>query len=162
MINKALFLRYALPCADKLIERGETTKEYIEEIKRCLRNRERIKNEYLKIFKVAFAFCEELGKKLKKNAMDEEIIRKYFWFEHDKIVDLTGACIECKILPGRVEKISNNKAIVMTPIGKKTCSLELAEEIKKGDYVTLHLNFVIEKISRKNAKTLWKIKEALI
>lgn len=162
MINKRLFLRYALPCAEELIKRKEVTKEYIEEIKYCLKNNKKVKEKYLKTFKIAYSYCKEIGKKIKRKAMDEEVIRRYFWFEHDKIVDIMGSKLECKILPGKIEKINGKKAIVITPIGKKLCSLEFAKGVKENSFVTLHYNYVVERISEKNAKILWKYKEYII
>ena len=159
MIRKDLFLRYALPCANTLIERGETTKDEIEKMKKILQKGEEISNDAIKKFKVAYAFCKELGKKLNKNPMDEEVIRKYFWFEHDYLVDLMGADIDCKVYPARIEKIENKKAFVITPIGKMECKIELIKNLKKNDWVTIHRKYVVEKISEKDAKLLWKIKE---
>ncbi|MEM5812995.1 MAG: hypothetical protein QXU71_01375 [Candidatus Aenigmatarchaeota archaeon] len=159
MIDKYLFLRYALPCAKEMIKRKEVSKEYIEKIKYCIKNKEKIKEDYLKTFPIAYSFCKEIGKKIKRNAMDEEVIRRYFWFEHDKVVDILGSKIECKIFPGKVEKIKGKKATLITPIGEKICSLDLAKDIKEGDFVTLHYNYVVEKISKKDAEILWKYKE---
>ncbi|MEM7816890.1 MAG: hypothetical protein QXZ20_03180 [Candidatus Aenigmatarchaeota archaeon] len=159
MINKYLFLRYALPCAEELIKRKEVTKEYVEEIKDCLKSNKKIKEDYIKIFKIAYSYCKEIGKKIKRDAMDEEVIRKYFWFEHDKVVDILGSKLDCKVFPGKIEKIEGEGAVVITPIGKRIYSLEFARGIKEKDFVTLHYNYVVEKISKKDAKMLWKYKE---
>lgn len=159
MINKYLFLRYALPCARDMIKRKDVSKEYIEKIKSCLKENKKIKDDYLKTFIVAYSFCKELGKKMKRDAMEEEVIRKYFWFEHDKIVEIMGSGLDCKIFPGKVKKIEGNKAIVITPIGKKICSLELARNINENDFVTLHYNYIVEKVGVEDAKMLWKYKE---
>ncbi len=57
----------------------------------------------------------------------------------------------CFAIPGKVEKIENNKAIVDYGIEKREADLSLVK-IKEGDYVLVNNGFVIEKVPEKEAK----------
>ena len=57
----------------------------------------------------------------------------------------------CLAVPGKVEKIENNKIVIGYGIEKREADTSLIE-VKEGDYVIVNAGFVIEKIPEKEAK----------
>ena len=57
----------------------------------------------------------------------------------------------CLAIPGKIEKIEKNKAIVDYGIEKREADTSLVD-IKEGDYVIVNAGFIIEKIPEKEAK----------
>ncbi len=57
----------------------------------------------------------------------------------------------CLAIPGKIEKVENNTAIIDYGIEKREADTSLVE-IKEGDYVIVNAGFIIEKIPEKEAK----------
>ena len=57
----------------------------------------------------------------------------------------------CLAIPGKVEKIENNKIVIDYGIEKREAGTSLIE-VKEGDYVIVNAGFIIEKIPEKEAK----------
>jgi len=57
----------------------------------------------------------------------------------------------CLAIPGKIEKVENNTAIIDYGIEKREADSSLIE-IKEGDYVIVNAGFIIEKIPEKEAK----------
>ncbi len=38
-------------------------------------------------FRVAYAWCELIAKEMRRESIDEDAIRAYFWFVHDAVID---------------------------------------------------------------------------
>jgi hydrogenase maturation factor len=119
-----------------------------------------------KIFKVANLMCEKIAKSLGKKAIDESIVRKYFLFNHDKVVDKRYKIfrdfdpLACRLYSGRIINIKNRKATVQTIIGRKKYKMYPFQNLKKGDSVIVHRDIIIERISESLEKKLWKLKES--
>lgn len=61
----------------------------------------------------------------------------------------------CIAAPGKIEKISKDKAVVDFNGTKVEASTRLKPDAKKNDYVLVHAGFVIEIVDKKDAlKTL--------
>jgi len=163
---RLLFLRYALPCAETLIKRGIVSKDYIRKLMKNISFNEKIPKDSERIFKTANLMCIKIAKKLGKKSIDEIAIRKYFLFEHDKIVDKRYKIfrdfdsLACMTYPGRILNLKNRRALVQTTIGKKKYKTNLIQGLKTGDNVVVHRNFVVEKINENLAKRLWKLKKS--
>jgi hydrogenase expression/formation protein HypC len=97
------------------------------------------------------AMCNSIAKKMKKSAIDKEVIRRYFLVEHARIVDLRHKVkkdfdpILCKTYIGKVIEVEKNNAKVETAIGKLKCRTDFVPDIKIGDRVVVHYNFIVEK-----------------
>lgn len=162
---RTLFFRYAVPCSETLAKRGVITQKYQRNLMKAVFLNKRILKNSENIFKIAGSMCEKTAKKLGKKFMDEEVIRRYFLFNHDKVVDRRYKIfrdfdpLTCRLYSGRVISIKNRKATVQTIIGRKKYRIYPFQKIKAGDYVVVHRNIAIERISGSLAKKLWKLKE---
>jgi poly-beta-hydroxyalkanoate depolymerase len=76
--NKELFLRYAIPCGEVLVRRGELQNDILEELSQSVSEGKEIRIPIEKIFKVASRMCTILAKQMRKKEIDEEVIRRYF------------------------------------------------------------------------------------
>ncbi len=57
----------------------------------------------------------------------------------------------CLAIPGKIEKIENNTAIVDYGIEKRKANNSLLD-VNVGDYVIVNAGFIIEKIPKEEAK----------
>jgi len=160
--SKKLFFRYAVPCSETLAKRGVITQKYQRNLMKSILLNKRIPKNSENIFKVASSMCEKTAKKLGKKLVDEEVVRRYFLFGHDKVVDRRYKIFKdfdpmlCRLYSGKVI-VSGSRALVQTIMGDKEYIASL--RIKKGDYVVVHRDFIVEKISKKLARKLWSIKQ---
>ena len=96
--------------------------------------------------------CTILAKQMGKKEIDSEVIRRYFLVEHEKAIkwrkqvrpDLKLK--DCLVHPGRVLRNSPDGIIVKTGIGDKLLRADFAEGLKKKDWVSVHYDYVSEKI----------------
>lgn len=63
----------------------------------------------------------------------------------------------CLSIPVKILEIKNNKVIVDYSGERKEFDTQLVEDAKKGDYVLISNGFIIKKISRKEAKEIFKV-----
>jgi len=151
--NLKLFLKYALPCAETLVERGQVSPDYVDSAIEAVAGGKEIPPGVEKIFKTALENCEILAKSSKKDSIDEEIIRNYFLFNHDSTVDSRFCAmgdfdpIECRTYPGKVLEIKGKIATVETPLMTFDYRTDFVPDLKVNDFVVVHRDFVIEKIS---------------
>ena len=161
--TRLLFLKYALPCAPTLVKRGLVSQYEIKNLVKNISQREKVLTRPEKIFKTANSMCARIAKNLGKKCVDKEVIRKYFLFEHDKVVDKRYDAfrdfdaMRCRTFAGKV--LDANKTIVQTLTGKKKYRDDFVLGLKKGDYVVIHRNFVVEKVNERLARNLWKLKQ---
>lgn len=165
--DKRLFLKYALPCATTLVKRGWIKQEDMDRMLDMLVNNKEINVDLKKIFVVASSICSLIAMKAEKKEIDSGVIRDYFWNEHDYMVDKRYEEMkdfdpeECRVYSGKVLKVGE-KAEVMTPKGTASYRKDLAPEIKEGDYVVMHYDFIVEKITKETAKLLWDSRQSTI
>jgi hydrogenase maturation factor len=163
--SRMLFLKYALPCADTLVERGTVSKKLIKDSIRSISLNRKVSRHPEKIFKTAHAMCEKIARRARKKSIDEIAVRRYFLFEHDKIVDSRYELfndfdpLQCRVFPGKILKIKNKEALIKTIIGKKKYRTNFIQNLRIGDCVVVHRSFTVEKISESMLKKLWKLKE---
>lgn len=158
--DKELFLRYAIPCGEVLVRRGELKGELLNELKESVEHGQDIDAPVGDIFKVATRMCTILAKRMGKSEIDNEVIRRYFMLEHEKAIrwrkqvrpDINVK--ECMVYPGKVLKIDFDKALVQTPLGEAMLKNDFTPDLHKGDLVSTHYDFVSEKIKRNHA---WKM-----
>ncbi len=150
--NKELFLRYAVPCGEVLVKRGDLRKELLKKLHDSVMYGQDIDLPVERFFPVASKMCTILAKKMGKKAIDDEVIRKYFLIEHEKALlwrkqikpDINIK--DCRVYPGRVIKIYSGKALVKTPMGEVMLRTDFVKNLKPRDWVTKHYDYVIEKI----------------
>ena len=165
---RALFMKYALPCAGTLVKRGIVKGGEVKKLMKDVSSGTPVPESSEKIFKTALRECIKIARKSGKNSIDAESVRKYFLFGHDdavrkrykKFSDFDPA--SCAVYPGKVKSIRNGKALVETPMKASEFSTRLCPEIKKGDWASVHRNFIAEKISPKLANSLWRRKRNLL
>jgi len=163
--SRMLFLKYALPCASNLVKRGSVSNKLIEKSVRNLSLNRKLNGHPEKFFKIAYAMCEKIAGRTSKKFIDKNVVRRYFLFEHDKVVDSRYEefkdfnPLQCRVFSGKILKIRNKEALIKTIIGSKKYRTNFIQKLRIGDYVVVHRNFVVEKISESMFKKLWKLKE---
>lgn len=157
--SKELFLKYAIPCGHILVSRGKISKERLGKLKARLLKGEGIK-DVEKVFKTAAGMCYIIANNMGKKMIDRAVIRKYFWYEHSRAIEWRHSIYKdfdkklCKVYPGKVIK-AGKKAIVKTPIGKRKLKKDFMPDLMKNDLVTVHYDYIIEKISESEFKRFW-------
>jgi len=162
--TRLLFFRYALPCSTTLVKRGFLSKKVVNKLIENLSLNKEIQKDFEKNFKIANWMCNKIARRLKKKYIDNTVIRKYFLFEHDKVVDWRYSMFKdfnpenCRVYSGKVIRFKNKKALIKTILGIRNYKTNFVNNLKIGDYVVVHRNFVVEKINSKLSKKLWKLK----
>jgi hypothetical protein len=150
--NRELFLRYAIPCGEVLVDRGELKGELLRQLNDSVRNRQGIDVPIEGVFKVAARMCTILAKQMGRNEIDDEVTRRYFLIEHEKAIkwrkqvrpDLKVK--DCLVYPGRILRINPEGTLVKTKLGEKLFRNDFAQGLKKRDWVSVHYDYVSEKI----------------
>jgi hydrogenase maturation factor len=162
---RLLFLKYASPCAETLVKRGTVTKKQMNDMLVDVSYRRESSKDAAKKFKTAIFICKKIAKKLNKKIIDVEVIRRYFLLEHDKIVDGRYKMFKdfdpqkCRTYSGKIISTKNGFAIVNTIIGNKKYRTDFVPQLKVGNYVIVHRNFIIERINKNLAEKLWRLKD---
>lgn len=115
-----------------------------------------------KTFRVATAMCNFIAAKMGKKSVDSEVIRKYFLFEHNNVVDERSKLAKgldnesCKTYAGKILSIKEKLAIVKTRIGEKEYSTSFLNDAKVGDRVAVHFSYIIERVSAETEEKMSK------
>jgi hypothetical protein len=158
--DKELFLRYAIPCGEVLVRRGELRHELLQKLNDSVAHGQDIDLPIEKMFKVASRMCTILAKRMGKSEIDEEVIRRYFMLEHEKAIKWRKQVRpdikvrECMVYPGRVLRIDFDKALVKTPLGEALLRNDFTPDLHPGDRVSTHYDYVSEKIKPWHAKKM--------
>ncbi|MCD6495905.1 MAG: hypothetical protein J7K54_01405 [Candidatus Aenigmarchaeota archaeon] len=152
--NRDLFLRYAVPCGDVLVRRGELQKELLDSMRNAVKEGSDVEFSIEDKFKVASRMCTILAKQMNKDRIDDEVIRRYFLVEHEKAIlwrkqvkpDIDVE--ECKVYAGRITKLDDRFAFVKTPLGEVMLRTDFREglKLKEGDWVSKHYGYIAEKL----------------
>lgn len=149
-----LFFLYAHPCGDVLVAKGKLPASKLASMRRTLA-KGGTPDEPPSLFEKA---VERLGFTAARTGgarMDEDTIRKFFWFDHDDMVEDESLC---RILPAKVLKVDGMNALVSTPAGRRNVNVSMLGKAAAGDLLAIHYNYACEKISRKDFGRLWKVK----
>jgi hypothetical protein len=163
--DKELFLRYAIPCGEVLVKRGELKEELLKGLNDSVKNREEIEIPIENVFKVATRMCTILARQMDKKEIDSEVIRRYFLIEHEKAIkwrkqikpDLKIS--ECLVYPGRILRIDPDRILVKTKHGGKFFRDDFAEGLRKKDWVSTHYDYIAEKIKADHINKMLKERE---
>ena len=157
--NKELFLKYAIPCGDVLVKRGDLKQETLDRIRERVIKKQRVEDDLERVFPIAVRMCRLIAKKLGKGVIDPETIRQYFWHEHAKAVEWRAEIYpdipkkECLTYPARVLKPGKNP-LVETPMGEKRAKPDFVPGLKKDEWVIIHYDYIVEKIPWEKAEKL--------
>ena len=157
---KKLFLKYAIPCGHVLVERGDLKKEKLAELGKKLMAGERIDDDLEEVFRIGVRMCFLIAKKLGKDSIDEEVIRRYFWKEHEEAIKWRASIYPdvkpeaCRIYAGRITGVGGGFVEAETPKGTAKYRRDFIENPKENDFVILHYGYAVEKITEKEYKTL--------
>jgi len=161
--DRMLFMKYALPCAGTLVKRCSITQEEWDSLIDTVRRNRTIPKDAEKIFKVAFAACSLIALDCSKSEIDEEVIREYYLFGHDEMIDKRYEEMGdfdpdmCRIRPGIVKSFENGFATVENVHGLRKYRTDYCD-VKRNDVVATHWNFVVEKIPEETAERMKKQK----
>ena len=160
--DRLLFFRYALPCAGTLVKRGTVSQDHVDSLMAEVSENKAPGRGEENLFKVANAMCAVIAKKMGKDSIDADVIRRYFLFEHSKVVDerfeLMGDFdpVDCRTYAGKVLEVAKDSALVETKLGRKRYKTLLDKDVKKDDSVAVHFDFVVEKIPNPVAEKMNK------
>jgi hypothetical protein len=149
--DKKLFMRYAIPCADTLVERGNITQGRLDDLIRKMVSGLEFTGDDISIFKVAKAHCTMIAKRNGKKEIDAEVIEEYFLGKHDKVVDERYEQMRdfdperCRIYTGKVLLVKDGKATVETPKGRSEFRADFLPDVMKGDSVIVHRDFIVKR-----------------
>jgi hypothetical protein len=160
--DKELFLRYAIPCGEVLVRRGELREDLLKRISDSLKSRQEIDIPLENVFRVATRMCTILAKRMGRKEIDSEVIRRYFLIEHEKAIrwrkqikpDISVK--ECKVYSGRVLRIDPDGILVKTRLGERMYRDDFAEDLQKKDWVSVHYDYIAEKIKSSQANKMIK------
>ncbi len=163
--DKELFLRYAIPCGEVLVKRGELREELLKKLNDSVKGGGGIEIPIENVFKVATRMCTILAKQMGRKEIDSEVIRRYFLIEHEKAIkwrkeirpDLKIS--ECLVYPGRILRIDPDRILVKTKLGEGFFRKDFAEDLKKKDRVSVHYDYVSEKIKADHFNKMLKRRE---
>jgi hypothetical protein len=164
--DRLLFMKYAMPCAGVLVQRGNVAQEDVDEIITAVKAG-KVPRGAEKMCKVAFAACSLIAKDRKKDKIDREVINHYFHFAHDEVIDRRYEEMgdfdtnSCRIRAGVVEAVGKDFAVVSNSSGRRKYKTDFVAGLKKDDIVTTHWNFVVEKIDRATAEKMIEQKAKL-
>jgi len=158
--DRELFLRYAIPCGEVLVRRGEVREELLKKLNDSVKNKENVDYPIEDVFKVASRMCTIIAKRMGKNEIDDEVIRRYFLIEHEnailwrKQVRPELKLEECLVYPGRVLKVAHDGILVKTPLGEKLFRNDFAQDLRPRDWVSVHYDYVSERLSESHVKRM--------
>jgi len=63
----------------------------------------------------------------------------------------------CLSLPGQIEKIDGETALIDYGGIKKEANISFLEDVHEGDFVLVHVGFAIEKVDEKQARGMYNL-----
>jgi len=149
MKPEVFFLKYAFPCSFVLLSRGEIDRKEYELLYKSAKE-ETLYLPIKKIEKIFWRALEFVG-----SISDLNSVQKYWWFDHNKYLKLkkfknisNELFKECLVIPCRVVSVSEKKVRVKSPFLDKITELKTDfVDVRLGDKVTKHYDYVCEKIS---------------
>lgn len=181
--DRILFLKYAIPSTWKghcstpdfplrsIPAQGPNTQikeikmspEYIDQLIKTVSENKTPPEGAEDSYSFAMRMCEETRKKMNKKEIDADVIRRYFLFVHNTVVDQKHELrpdfdnIACKTYVGRVVEADGGWATVeIAALGRRKYKTILAkkQEIKKDDIVTVHYDYIAERINTELAREI--------
>jgi hypothetical protein len=85
--DRRLFLRYALPCAETLVKRGDVKKAFVDGLILAVSSGRPIPKGAESMFKTAISNCEGAARRMGRKTIGRDVIRVYFLVDHRKAVE---------------------------------------------------------------------------
>lgn len=150
------FFKYAFPCAFLKLERKEITKKEYSEMEKKFCNGGSIGKKNLeRIFKPAFVRIKRLAERMQKDFWSIDVIKEYWLNEHNNLIDendggwaeQTGRFKDlCKVHMAEIIEERDKSLLVRYGNMRREVYNVLVPNAKKGDRVTIHFSYAIEKI----------------
>ena len=151
-----LFLRYAVPCAFIICQRGEISEDQRLRLEEAALGKVKIeRKEIEKVFWRAFNRIDELAHKMKKERWHLLVIREYFLQYHNQLIDQKKDSYAkaprtlrelCKVEKARIKEKKGEYYLVELADGRKravTCSF--VPDAQVGDAVIVHYGYAVER-----------------
>jgi hydrogenase maturation factor len=151
-----LFFEYAFTA---LASCANVSDEKISELEKLLVSGENPTKEELEgMFPCAFGRIDRMDG---DNEWSYETVKKYWWEEHNRIIDAGedgygdvphDLSEPCKVSFVEVVELEKGKIIYYGKTGEDKKASTYFKDLEVGDFVTIHLGRVVEKISEKDFK----------
>jgi len=155
---RRLFLKYAVPSCETHVRRREMQQSRADELMAILSENGKLPDDAEQTFKVALQVCGALAGIMHKDSIDADVVREYFLVLHNRVVDEQKEMLRnvdshfdparCKTYSGKVINIEGENAVVATELGRRNYKMAFARDVKNGDTVAVHYDFIIEKIPK--------------
>lgn len=159
---ESFFLRYAFPCAQIIVQRGELSEEKYKSLENAaINNKPLPRTELERIFHRAFEFIERLARRMHKDKWDIEVIREYFYNDHNRSI-CSGEGVY-KIAPDmlkdlsmvHISKVIDRNDDVLTveytnlhgSKAQRNVFATFVPKAKVGDKVRTHYGYAVELVS---------------
>ncbi|MDE1865046.1 MAG: HypC/HybG/HupF family hydrogenase formation chaperone [Candidatus Micrarchaeota archaeon] len=160
---RIVFTRYAIPCSGTIIERGKMTREQVDRLTELVTDGRAPEDGVERMYPVADAMCKLVARQMGKSEIDAEVVREYFLIRHSAVVDERYELMrdfdpnECRTYPGKVVAVNDGQAIVETSRGRRAYKTVLARDVGPNDLVSVHFDFVVERITEQMAERMRKV-----
>jgi hypothetical protein len=157
---RLIFMKYAIPCSGTIVSRGKMTREKVDGLTAMVAEGVAPDDGSEKLFPIADAMCNLIARQMGKEEVDVDVVREYFLFRHSQVVDERYELMRdfdpaaCRTYPGVVVSAEGGRAVVRTELGEKSYDTVLAKGVGKGENVSVHFDFVVERISEKTAEKM--------
>ena len=148
------FLRYAYPCAYIIMQRGELSKQELDELEDIAIHNKPISRQRLEnIFFRAFEHIERLAKLRNKSRWSPEVIQEYFYSYHNLVIDngegsyaTTPPTLKelSKVDTAEVTYKTDNVLTVQFNGKIRNVVDSFVPEARVGDRVRIHYGFAVE------------------
>jgi len=166
-----LLVSYGMGCIDTLVSDGKMNRVYADSLISRVFDGKPLDEADARSFKVAYAKCATLARKLGKKSIDAEVIRTYFLdpSEHNRFVDALFAAVkdfdpvECKAQVGVVLQLGKGSATVKTRFNGKEYTKSYGNHLrglKEGDEVVVHSGHIAEGMSTELNLLIEQLKSA--
>ncbi|MFN6992442.1 MAG: HypC/HybG/HupF family hydrogenase formation chaperone [Fervidobacterium sp.] len=124
-------------------------------------------NGFENTFIVAVSMLKIIAKKMNKEEIDDDVIRQYYIVDHSKVVDKRYEemgdfdPLMCRVKVGKIISIDGKMAKVKTEIGEHEYRTDFVNDLRKGDTVIVHYDFICEKMSDEDLKNILNRKPIL-
>ena len=150
------FFRYAYPCSDMLVKLGKLDKERKKILDTEFEsNVIPTKLELEECFPEAFRRIKQIAREMNRDYWDMVVIKKYFTEEHNKFIDANDGTYAklpdtikniCKVYVAEILDVKGNILVVKYDHKERSVINKYIEDVKKGDKVTIHFGFAVEKV----------------
>ena len=159
MSPERYFLMYAFPCVRNLLHEDKISKKDASTLESVLFENRKIERTYMEFcFPNAFRRIKIIANEMNKDYWNIDVLKKYWLEEHNKFIDEGDGAYAyatptfkelCKVRKAEVAEIVDKKRSIILinydGFSRRVFST-LLPNVSKGDKVTVHLAYAIERI----------------